>query len=92
MLFLPVFCPCGPSLQLTRIAAQFRSFADYNLDGGDSGSVGRNNYNAAISAHDMRETYLAGFKAVAPEIQGFMCSVNAVNGTYTYSNTIDRPS
>jgi hypothetical protein len=66
------------SLQLTRVAV-LRSFADYNLD--HYGSADRNNYNAIISAHDMRETYLAGFKAVATEIQGFMCSVNEVNGT-----------
>lgn len=67
------------SLQLTCVAA-LHSFADYNLD--HYGTADRNTYNAVISAHDMRETYLAGFKAVAPDIQGFMCSVNEVNGTY----------
>ena len=38
-------------------------------------------YNAKVSAHDMRETYLAGWKAAgAAGIQGAMCSSNAVNG------------
>ena len=43
--------------------------------------TGRNAYDANVSAHDMRETYLAGWKAAAAAgIQGLMCSSNAVNG------------
>jgi beta-glucosidase-like glycosyl hydrolase len=43
--------------------------------------IGRNAYDANVSAHDMRETYLAGWKAaVGAGIQGLMCSSNAVNG------------
>ena len=43
--------------------------------------VGRNAYDANVTAHDMRETYLAGWKAAAAAgIQGLMCSSNAVNG------------
>jgi beta-glucosidase len=42
--------------------------------------IGRNAYDANISAHDMRETYLMGWTAVAADIQGFMCASNSVNG------------
>ena len=43
--------------------------------------IGRNAYNANVTAHDMRETYLAGWKAAsAAGVQGAMCSSNAVNG------------
>eukprot|EP00039_Didymoeca_costata_P003470 m.67932 g.67932 ORF g.67932 m.67932 type:complete len:805 (+) comp11922_c0_seq1:234-2648(+) len=38
-------------------------------------------YDATVSAHDMRETYLPGWKAAAAaDATGAMCSLNAVNG------------
>eukprot|EP00038_Savillea_parva_P019990 m.30090 g.30090 ORF g.30090 m.30090 type:complete len:800 (+) comp4663_c0_seq1:54-2453(+) len=43
--------------------------------------IGRNKFDPTITAHDMRETYLAGWRAAAHAgAQGAMCSSNAVNG------------
>ena len=59
--------------------------------------IGRNAYDANVTAHDMRETYLAGWKAVTKAmgedgrslsegIQGLMCASNAVNGVPSCAN------
>ena len=51
------------------------------ISGKAPSGVGRNAYDANISAHDLRETYLAGWKsAVSAGIQGLMCSSNSLNG------------
>jgi beta-glucosidase len=48
--------------------------------------IARNAYNAKVSPHDIRETYLAGWKAVSGKrmdgkgVSGAMCSCNAING------------
>ena len=44
--------------------------------------IGRNAYDANVTAHDMRETYLSGWRSAAGTngAQGVMCSSNAVNG------------
>ena len=41
----------------------------------------RNSFDPNVTAFDMRETYLAGWRAASKAgIQGAMCSTNAVNG------------
>lgn len=49
----------------------------------------RSEYDAKITAHDMRETYLAGWRAAAAAgATGAMCSYNAVNGVPTCADSV----
>ena len=72
----------GDGVKYVKIAACCKHFYAYSLE--DSDGFTRHNFNAAVTARDLAETYLPPFAAcVAAKPEQVMCSYNAVNGVPT---------
>ena len=72
----------GDGVKFTKIAACCKHFYAYSLE--DADGFTRHNFNAAVTARDLAETYLPPFAAcVAAAPEQVMCSYNAVNGVPT---------
>merc|ERR1712194_43406 len=66
-------------VQYTKVAACCKHFYGYSLE--DADGFTRHNFDAALSARDIQETYLPAFKAcLAAKPEQVMCSYNSVNG------------
>ena len=79
---------------LKKMGSAAKHFAAYNFEG----CVGheqyphcsqyRTSFNAIVSDQDLQETYYYAWRRLAPELSGFMCSTNAVNGVPMCANKL----